>query len=183
MLFFVSMAVETLQSQPYTLGPSGTGIDIFLVIIVLLVARRVYRGINGIRFSYPRVLRIPVVYTILTVFYSALLPLQYLLYPLVLIAMGALLGLLFGSSVQFFRRDQQLMYKRSPVIMSVWLAAFIARVAIDLAFPQNLTAAVVVTLLLGVTSGLVIGEAFHIIRQYREDYASQISQLPPDQNA
>ncbi|MEM3675442.1 MAG: hypothetical protein QXV22_00115 [Thermoplasmataceae archaeon] len=179
----MQVLVISAQSQAPPGYSSQLGLDVIFVIIILIVTRRLYRGINGTRFSYARVLRLPVIYGILTIFYSLLLPTQYIIYSLILIAMGTALGVLFGSSVKFFTRNQQVFYRRSPVIMSVWLAAFIARISVDFAFPNNQIAILVVTLLLSVTTGIIIGEAFHLITQYRRMNESGDSPLIQDQNS
>ncbi len=145
----------------------GSGFIFFIIFIAFIVTLRIFRGISGRPYSNVRVLRLPVVYTIITLL--AVLGIGFLdnvvFLTLALIPLGFLFGYRFGGNVKFFNRGGQVYYKRSPVIMVIWLASLVARMALELLFPSNLQVMLVVDSALSLTTGLIIGEAFNLISE------------------
>ena len=141
---------------------------LFLLVIMAFVAfRRVSRGVNGTPFRKSRVLRGPVIYSILTVIFIFVLgTFNYDIYATILfLPVGLILGLRFGGSVSFFRRDNTVYYKRNQLILVFWLASFMARIILEFLYPNVVLAEMFVDALLALTSGLITGEAVHIINK------------------
>ena len=163
------------QTYPFT-PTSYSGLGIFLVFIVLIVIRRVMRGIYGRRYSTGRVLFLPVFYVVLTLIFVAAFSATdiYAYYTFLLIPAGAIVGWRFGGGVSFFMKNGEVYYKRSPYILVVWLVSYILRVLLEFLFPSNLTIAFGVDAVLAITAGLIIGEAIHLIRGRRS-----FNQTPP----
>lgn len=158
--------LSSSSSTPQQLG----GIYFIFIFVVVMVAVRMYRGINGRVYSRTRVLRIPIVYTILTVVTVLSLSLldMDIVISLALIPVGIIIGLRLGTGVKFVKRNNTLYYVRSPIIMILWLASFIARFLLEYLYPGNLTVMFAVDSALTVTTGIFIGEAINVIRKKNE---------------
>ncbi len=143
---------------------------LLLVLIVYIVARRVRSGLRGTRYKKSRVLRIPVLYVLLTLFlvYSVGSHDYYAYYSLLLIPAGAIPGLRFGSTVKFFSKNSVLYYKRSQFIMVAWLISFLLRILLEIFFPSSINVAIFVDMILSFTTGMILGEAFHILREAKD---------------
>lgn len=157
-------------SPPVGLDTQGNSLYVFVLIIAVIVTLRLYRGINGRAFSSARVLRTPVIYVILTLI--TVVPTGITdfadLGTLLLIPVGLVIGYRFGVNVSFFEQNGIVYYKRSQVIMFVWLVSLILRLVMEVIYPTSSTAILIVNILLTVTTGLVIGEAMNIIKKEKE---------------
>lgn len=166
------IAASTSTPNPVLPGNlHGSGYIFLLVFIGVIVTLRIFRGLSGRMYSSAGVLRLPVIYTIITLL--AVLEIGFfdkvVLLTLALIPVGFLAGYRFGANVNFFTRGGAVYYKRSPVIMVVWLVSLIARMFLELLFPSNLHVMLIVDSALSVTTGLIIGEAFNLISE-RKNY-------------
>ncbi len=143
---------------------------IFLAIIAIIVARRIIRGIYGRRYSTGRVMFLPVFYVLLTLAFVLFLNLgdTEIYYTLLLIPAGALMGLRIGGGISFFMRNGEVYYRRSPIILIIWLASYVSRILLEILYPTNRTIVFAVDVALALTAGLIIGEAIHIIRGRRD---------------
>ena len=153
----------------------GADTSLFLIVIIaFFVVRRVYRGINGRRFSTRRIFTIPIVYTLLLLTSFISLPVSYLYEAslLLLILPGIVVGMRFGNAVVFFERDSQTFYKRSQFILVFWLVSLLARETLALLYPSVTLAILLVDGLLSITTGLIIGESIRLYHAYN-DYAKQ----------
>ena len=141
-----------------------------VIIIAIIVTLRLYRGINGRAYSRTRVLRTPVIYVILTLITVVPTGISNIadLGTLVLIPVGLIVGYRFGTNVTFFRQNGIVYYKRSQIIMVVWLFSLIIRLVMEILYPTSSTAILAVNVLLTVTTGLIIGEAMNIIKKENE---------------
>ncbi len=148
---------------------SYEGLAIFLAIFVIIIARRIIRGIYGRRYSTGRVLFLPVFYIILTLVFVLFVDSgnHYFYYILLLIPAGLVAGLRFGGGARFFLKNGEVYYKRSPYIMVFWLASYIARIVLLFLYPTNLVVAFAVDAVLAITAGLIVGEAVHLIEGRR----------------
>jgi hypothetical protein len=162
------MSAGGYNSAVSPFAPSGGGLAIIIIVIVLAVARRIYRSMRGTRFTTRGLYTMPAVYLLLTAVELAAVSPTYIdvLAAIVALALGLLIGLGIGGGVQFFEKNNSIYYKRSPVIMTVWLVSFMARFGLEIAYPSLTIAAVAVDVLLAGTTGMIIGEAVHIRRNY-----------------
>lgn len=157
-------------------GANLYSLGFFLIFLAFMVMRRVYRGMNGMRFSTARLLRIPIVYLILTVISMLFVPLEDIFLAAGIGVAGFVAGFLFGDSANFYMQGENTFYRRSPIILTVWLLALIARVIVEIVFSQSTafastsvsTAAIIVDLLLAGSTGLMAGETLKIYRKYEE---------------
>lgn len=169
-----SFLVNPSSSQPNLTGfPTGGSVQslyIVLILFAVFVTIRIYRGVNGRAYSTPRVLRLPVIYVLLTLItilaVGTLDPL--LVATLAFIPAGFLLGYRFGTKVKFFSRNNRVYYSRSPIIMTVWLVSFIGRLVIEVTIPPSITVYFIIDLILCATTGVLIGEALNIVHQRKE---------------
>ncbi len=166
---------SSVSNNPTT--PSFYSYLFLLVIIAFIAVRRVSRGVRGSPFRISRVLRAPVLYGILSViFIFVLSPFNYDIYATILfLPLGLILGLRFGSSVSFFMNGDVVYYKRSQAILFFWLISFMARIILEVLFPNVVFAEIFVDALLALTSGLITGEAFHLIDQEKVFAAENLS--------
>ncbi len=165
--------IYALLAANYGAGFSLSGvpqgdIGVILVVIALMATLRIYRGVRGARFSRGRVYRLPAIYLVLTILSLFALNPSYLNVIVVLVSIiaGYMIGLRLAAGLQFFERNDTTYYKRSPFIMIVWLVSFMARLGIEFLYPTNLVLGIVVEVVLAGTTGLVLGEATHIIKGY-----------------
>lgn len=159
-------------SSASTTGLSSNSDSLYTLVIfvAIIVTLRLYRGINGRIYSQARVLRAPAIYiilTLLTVIPSGISNIADL-GTLILIPVGLIVGYRFGTNVTFFRQNGVVYYKRSQIIMIVWLLSLIIRLVMEILYPASATAILAVNILLTVTTGLIIGEAMNIIKKERE---------------
>ncbi len=166
----VSPSATPSPGSPFATGGGSTGYIYLIGFLVFIIFLRIMRGIRGRRFSQGRVLMLPVIYILITL--ATVIPLE-LSHPIALISLagipaGFVVGYLFGQKVQFFNKNGMLYFKRSPVIMIIWLVSFVIRIVLEFEFTLNFQALFAVDVLLAVTSGLLIGESIHILRSHAE---------------
>jgi hypothetical protein len=66
-------------------------------------------------------------------------------------------------------------YKRSQAILFFWLISFMARIILEVLYPNVVFAEIFVDALLALTSGLITGEAFHLIDREKVFAAENLS--------
>lgn len=182
MLLPLLINAATQTSTPASPQSNIFSLGFFTILIVMILVRRVYRATYGTRFSMLRLFRIPVVYSIITAIALVFLPLEYVFYSAGAAVIGLVAGLFLGEGAKFYYQSGSPYYKRSPVILIIWLSSFIARIGIELILSPGTglfassssyyTATVIVDLLLAGTTGLVVGEAIKNYRKYNEFYSS-----------
>ncbi len=157
-MIFEYAAVLTAPSNLYSMM-------IVLTIFVLIVGRRIYRGIKGRVYSTRRVLSLPILYifiTIASILPSAISNLNFI-FTFFLIFAGLIIGLRFGEKVSFFYNTGTLYYKRSVFVLYFWLISLLVRIILYFLIPANFIIDISIDSILALTSGLLIGEAIHII--------------------
>ncbi|MDA4136302.1 MAG: hypothetical protein OK449_04795 [Thaumarchaeota archaeon] len=184
-------------------GPgSGETVVIFLVVIVLLMLRRVYRSYNGMRFSASRTVAYAIFYVILGSFFSILSffegvsPLFAFPYAAVLLAAVAFSYRFSDRRISFWKGgDGSVYFKGGVALYLIYVVAFIARISIDVAVfgsnfltvtAQTLTstalyATIATDLLLMFGVGLLIGRNARVIRRYKgiEEGKEPLPDSPP----
>lgn len=152
--------------------PGSSMIDFIVVagIFVLITARRLYAGMNGIAYSTARLMRLPIFYflfTILSVLDFGSVNI-YVLSTLLLVPTAILIGYKFANKCSFFYREGRVYYRRQTYVLIFWLCSYLVRLAIEFLLPFNLAIEIAISSILALTTGLVIGEAVNIRRMYRE---------------
>ncbi len=165
-----SSLVSVLSSTSISSSGSQSSTIIILIIIAVILTLRAYRGFKGVKFSKSAVYFRPVIYTILTIFSVLLISVSYIeiLYVVIAIGAGCLIGLKIGGNVRFFEKDYLVYSKRSAIVMTLWLASYAARLAMGYLYPSNLYISLALDLLLASITGIIIGEAYHINDKYKK---------------
>ncbi len=158
------------------------GTSFFLVLVALVIARRVLGGVRGRIYSERRVLMIPVIYILLTVLSVVTLGYihEIILGTLALLPAGVLFGSKFGTKVEFFWKNGAIYYRRSPVVLILWLVSFIVRVLLETIYPGNLQVEIVIDAVLSLTAGLLLGEAMNILGKRKKFNENAPDQSQPE---
>ncbi len=168
------MSIENYGAAGFA-GIPGSELGILLVIITVLVAVRIYRNMRGMKFTTTTLYRLPVIYLALTAIDLLAVNPSYLdvVVAAGALAIGTVIGLRIAGGVRFFTKGGAVYYSRSPAIMIIWLLSFIGRFAVEIAYPAVPIAALAVDIVLAGTTGMIVGEAVHIKRNY-ESYRKKI---------
>ncbi|MCL5783086.1 MAG: DUF1453 family protein [Candidatus Thermoplasmatota archaeon] len=180
-LFWPLASNVTSGSTPGTASQLA-GTSFFLVLVALVIARRVLGGVRGRIYSERRVLMIPVIYILLTVLSVAALGYihEIILGTLALLPAGVLFGSKFGTKVEFFWKNGMIYYRRSPVVLILWLGSFIVRVLLETIYPGNLQVEIVIDAVLSLTAGLLLGEAMNILGKRKKFNENAPDQSQPE---
>ena len=147
-------------------GPSSLLLIGFVAIILTF---RVYRNMKGTKFTAKRLYLLPATYVLLALSSFAVYSytVEEIILMLVLLAAGVVSGFVFGSA-EFFMNEGKTFYKRSPVIITIWLISYLARFGLAYEYPNVVIINIIVEAALFFTTGLIIGEAISISRKYEE---------------
>lgn len=181
---FLSIAQAKAVTAQSILSTSSTtnsyNLLFFLVFIAMILGVRIYRNLNGRLYTRSRVMGLPFLYTALSLITVAALSLvdNVVLLTLLFIPAGTLIGFRFGTNVRVFTRNGLVYFIRSPAIMLIWVVSLVSRLLIEIFYPGNLDALLVVDSALTLTTGILIGEAVNILRKGKD-----IEGLKPSQNS
>lgn len=168
---FDPLTFTVLATSPFAPQDSSLpGLLILVAVFLLMAVRRLYAGLNGIAYSSVRVLRVPVLYflfTLFAVFAFGSISI-YLVSTLAFIPLAAILGYMYATRCSFFYREGRVFYTRHMFVLVFWLISFIARLILEFLLPFNLYVDVALSAVLSFTTGLIIGEALNIRKKYRE---------------
>jgi hypothetical protein len=144
--------------------------SIILVVIALYLTFRAYRGFSGMKYNERRVYSTPILYLLITIIGLADVNPTYtdIAASAIALIVGYLVGRRLAGGVKFYEKNNSTYYKRSPLIIIVWLISFLARFAIGYLYPTSLVLAVIVEIVLAGTTGMILGEAHHIINAYKK---------------
>jgi hypothetical protein len=139
-----------------------------LAIVAIVVAFRLYRAAKGTKYGAGRIYRLPVFYVLFTAMALATLSLTVadITSAVLVFVFGTIVGLRISGGVAFSKRNGMVYYRRSSAVTMLWLASFVGRFAIEVLYPGSHYALLAVALLLAGTTGLILGEAFHIKKGY-----------------
>lgn len=153
----------------------GSSEGVVLLILVLFISLRIYRGMRGQKFTN-RIYLLPIIYIVLTVLtlFTYAPSLLEIAVTLVAIPVGAIAGLKLGESAQIFEKGGVAHYKRSPVIMGIWLVSYVARVLLPIAFPAAIFILFIVGAILAFTSGMLLGETINLRKKYNVHISSKV---------
>ncbi len=146
-------------------------IGIVLIVIALVLTLRVYRGMKGMKYSPGQVYSAPLIYFILLLVGLADLNPSYtdIIAVVLTLILGYFVGRKLAGGVRFFDKDGAIYYKRSPIILVIWLVSFIVRFGLDyITIPGITYLAIAVEVVLALTTGMIAGEAHHINISYKE---------------
>lgn len=173
MVFFgILMGIQSPSAQ---IATSGYEIYPILLIVIFIIARRIYKNIKGVKFSKRGVYALPAIYLALTIIsFAVLIPtFKEIIIAALALVIGLFAGLHLGGGVKFFYKNKQAYYTRSPIILTIWLISYIIRIALDLLLPANIYLSIGASVLLAATTGMIIGEAHHINKAYKSYGAKQ----------
>ncbi len=145
-------------------------IVIVIGILFLFVALRIYRGIYGRKFKKSRIIFRTAIFEIISIAITIPSANQNtdLLYLFIsLMCLGLILGVKFSEKVTFFYKRDVLYFKRSPIILIIWVVSFSLRIIFEFIVTERPFTVIFTDSLLIFTSGLLMGEAISIIKQNR----------------
>ncbi|MEM0138678.1 MAG: hypothetical protein QW100_03000 [Thermoplasmatales archaeon] len=147
---------------------AGYSLELVIAIIVLV---GIARGIKGRRYTKLRVLRTPLIYLVFTLaaVFVTTRPNIYAQLVILLLPLGFPIGSSFGRDVKFFSKNGEIYYRRSPFILVLWAFALIARASIEILSLDSLAAIIVFNAILSFTTGMLLGEAIHILRTEKQE--------------
>ncbi len=160
-----------LQPTTTTLGSSIDSFAIILIIIAIYLTLRMYKNFKGTKFKKSKVYRLPIIYLLLTFISLFILnpSIVEIIAVLVFIIIGYFIGFwLSNLGLKFFEKNGEIHYRRAPFILLLWLISYILRFSIEFLYPSNVLFGLVTEMLLAVTSGMVLGEAIHIIKSHKQ---------------
>ncbi len=150
---------------------SGASQIYYLVFILVILGFIVYRRINtlhrGRKLSRRSLVRLPVIYTFLTLLFLYGLNILFIIIAVIVYAIGIPSGYLLAGDTKIFKREEIRYYKSSIAITLIWMVLFAARVVIEIFAPQNVLLAGITGVLLAFSAGLFIGEALLVSRQLK----------------
>ncbi|CAC12438.1 hypothetical membrane protein [Thermoplasma acidophilum] len=143
---------------------------VILIIIALIVIRSSIRAFHGRRYSRARLIRLPILYLILSV---ALLLVDFPRTPIyysvmLLIPAGYAMGTRFGTQASFFYRSNVLYFKRSPVIFIIWMCSFLARISLEFFVPASPMINLIIDAVLSFTAGMILGESVYLLSSRKD---------------
>lgn len=134
--------------------------EFFAAFVGLFVGRKLYTANRGGRYTRTRLVSSPLLYLSFTVFTFYGIQLVGLLICTISFAVGLGLSGLLENQLSFFEKNDQLYYKRSLFTVLGWTGAFILRLYLFIFY--DITAGLILSVILSYISGLFIGEAFQI---------------------
>ncbi|MCL5423737.1 MAG: hypothetical protein M1385_01470 [Candidatus Marsarchaeota archaeon] len=158
-----------VQQTIAAINSSTNGFAIILIIIAIYLTIRMYRNFRGTKFKKSKVYRLPIIYLLLTFISLFILNPSILdiIAVLVFIVVGYFIGIwLSNLGLKFFEKNGETYYRRAPFILLLWLISYILRFSIEFLYPSNILFGLVTEMLLAVTSGMVLGEAVHIVKSH-----------------
>ncbi|MCL4375336.1 hypothetical protein M1394_00865 [Candidatus Marsarchaeota archaeon] len=147
----------------------GSSSLLVIAFVAIILTFRVYRNMKGTKFTAKKLYIAPATYILLALFSFAIYSytVDEIVLMFVLMAAGVGAGYVLGSA-EFFINGGETFYKRSPVIITIWLISYIARFGLAYAYPNVIIINIIVEAALFFTTGLITGEAVSISRKYEE---------------
>ena len=161
--------LQTATANSYTF--------IFLIIIVLMAARRAGRASTASKFSLRRIFLRPVIYVAIAAAVSIGLS-EYEIISIVLLALaGAYAAISLSIGIEISYIGGKLHYKRSRAIVLFWGIAVVLRYVFAMYLSTYAIASISINLLLGATTGLLVGEAIKIYILYKKLKAKETKSI------
>lgn len=159
----------TASLTPSVPGVSNSTLAIILILVAIYLTVRMYRNLKGTKFNESKVYRLPLIYLTLTIIslFTISPSLTDIIVVIIAIAIGYFIGLRLGAGLQFFEKEGATHYRRAPLILILWMVSFVLRFAIELFYPTNLVLGLATEILLAGTTGMILGEAVHIVRSHK----------------
>ncbi len=166
-----------LQIQFASSGLPTKYVGIFFIFIILYLAFRIYKNTRGMQYNPSKVYRGPIIYLILVFLGMATLNPNYaeVITVVLLIIIGYFIGRKLSGGVKFFEKNSVIYYKRSSLILVIWLISFLARFSIEVIYPNFFIPALITEIILALTTGLILGEAHHIVASYNKKEGKHFS--------
>ena len=140
-------------------------IEFFAAFVTVFVGRRLFRVTSGGKYTKMGLFLSPLMYLGFTSVTYIDLDLVSLLICTVFFAIGIGLSGPLRGQLKFFEKESQLYYKRSIWITMGWTVAYVLRLYLLIFF--DVTAGLILSVILSYLTGLIIGEAFQIAVQKR----------------
>ncbi len=139
----------------------------FLIFLALIIVFRLRRGFQGQHYSN-RIFVLPILYTLILADLIYFLDLEYIGICIGFALVAIPLGLRLSENPEFFYRGNQLFFKRSNILMMLWLGGLVVRVAIEVALPFSTFIDFILSAVLAFTLGLIVGERVRVYTKGKE---------------
>lgn len=161
-MFPTDSLIHTLENQVYFFLFKYR-IEFFAVFVLMFAGRRLYRAVNGSRYTTMGLIMSPLLYLAFTASTFIDLSLVGLMICSVAFAVGLGISGALKGQLHFFERKGTLYYKRSVSIVIVWTVTFVMRLYLLLFY--DITIGLLLSIILSFITGVIIGEAFQIAVQ------------------
>ncbi|EFD93040.1 MAG: conserved hypothetical membrane protein [Candidatus Parvarchaeum acidophilus ARMAN-5] len=135
---------------------------VILVIFIVIMYRRANIIMKGRKLSNKSLIRLPLIYTVLTAFFLYDVGILFIVLSIVLYLTAIIPGYLLAKETKIFKKEKEQYYKSSIIITVIWVALFIVRIGIEFFSPENLLLEGVTAVLLAFSAGLFVGEGLLI---------------------
>ncbi len=139
--------------------------EFFIAFVSIFVGRKLVRAAYGGKYTSKGLIVSPLAYLAFTGTTLVGIHLEGLLICSVGFAFGLGLSSVLKNQVHFFEKNGSLYYRRSLYIVLAWTVAYISRLYLLLYY--DVTAGLVLSVILSYFTGLITGEAFQIAVQKR----------------
>lgn len=148
--------------------PAGYQFDFLATLTVLLLVLRLSRLFYGRKYSLGRVMLVPILYTLLSVYtYIGLSVTQKELIIFFWIV-GLAAGIIYGKKDRFYVKNDVLRYRSSAPFTILWTLSFLGEIYIYLYDPKlPVSVGLALNVILAASTGLILGESFRIINSRR----------------
>lgn len=142
---------------------------IVLGLIIFVLGRRIIRQRKGVVYSVRSIFMIPVIYVLLTAFFLIGTPIWQDIVIILMVSLGVIVGLILGKRSDIFEKNGKILYRRSNEITAIWIIGYIIRISVDF-FVQTGIFIFYANILLGISAGLLLGEAFVLYTNHNLRY-------------
>ncbi|WP_393970878.1 hypothetical protein OXIME_001120 [Oxyplasma meridianum] len=149
---------------------------------VFLLLLRLSRLFLGRKYSIGKVLLVPVIYALLSVYtYIQVSTLQKELI-IVFGVLGLIAGIAYGKKDRFYVKNNVLKYRSSLPFTLIWTLSFLGEIYIYLYNPRlPISVGFALNIIIAGSAGLILGEAIRIMNSYRI-YIKKLSKRGSERN-
>lgn len=148
--------------------PAGYQFDFLATLTVFLLLLRLSRLFMGRKYSLGKVLLVPVIYALLSIYtYIGVSDTQKDLI-IVFGIIGLAAGIRYGKKDRFYVKNNVLRYRSSLAFTMLWTLSFLGEIYIYLYNPKlPVSVGLALNIIIAGSAGLILGESIRIINSHR----------------
>jgi len=148
--------------------PAKYQFDFLASLTVFLLLLRLSRLFLGRKYSLGKVLLIPVLYTILSIYTYIEVSATQKELIIVFGILGLVAGLIYGKKDRFYVKNNILRYRSSLPFTMLWTLSFLGEIYIYLYDPKlPVSVGLALNVIIAGSAGLILGESMRIINSHR----------------